>query len=312
MTKTISIVVPVFNEEEGIKNFHSVLSEVLSKINGYCFEIIYVNDGSNDNSPLLISELSYIDKRIILINLSRNFGHQNALTCGLDYASGDAAITMDADLQHPPQLINELILKWEEGYDIVYTVRKDNDSVGILKRISSKIFYKLINILSNTKITESAADFRLISRKVVKVLKHDLNERDKFLRGLISWIGFKTTKVNFEVGTRKYGKSKYTFLKMLKLGFTGIASFSNFPLKLGIFFGSVLMLLSILYGVYSVILGLISGKAVPGWTTLMIFIMFFSSIQFLLIGLLGYYIGYIFNEVKKRPSYIVDSIIRGG
>lgn len=310
MRKKISIILPVYDEEEGILYFHEQLLLVLNTIEGYDFEILYVDDGSNDRSNYILNDLAKEDDRIVVVRLSKNFGHQRALTCGLDHSTGNAAITMDSDLQHPPKLIPELIKKWAEGNEIVYTIRNNNKSLGIFKRLSSKLFYKIINILSKTEINENAADFRLISRKIIDLLKNDIKERDRFLRGLINWVGFRSVSVEFEVEKRLYGKSKYTFSKMLRLGLTGIVSFSNFPLKLGIIIGFVLLLASLTYGTYSIIIGVVTGKSVPGWTTLMIFMMFFSSLQFLLIGLLGYYIGYIFDEIKQRPIYIVDSVFK--
>lgn len=308
--KIVSIIVPVFNEEEVITLFHQALINELKKIERFAFEIIYVNDGSADNTGNLLRELDFMNFNKKIINLSRNFGHQAALTCGLDNSSGDAAITIDSDLQHPPSLIAKLIEKWEQGYDIVYTIRNDNNNLNLFKRVSSKLFYKIINILSQTEVKQNAADFRLLSRKVIDILKNDLRERERFLRGLISWLGFRTVGVEFNVEKRALGRSKYTFAKMLKLGLTGIISFSNFPLKIGIFLGLMLLGFSLFYGAYSIIAGLVNGTAVPGWTTLMIFLMFFSSLQFLLIGLLGYYIGFIFNEVKGRPIYIISDIIK--
>lgn len=310
MSKKISIILPVLNEEDGILRFHNELTKAINPLIRFTFEIIYINDGSTDKTQHLLSKIARKDKGIILVNLSRNFGHQNAISCGLDMCSGDAAITMDADFQHPLQLIPALIEQWEQGFDIVYTIRKNNRSISLLKRFTSKMFYKVINMLSKTKINENAADFVMISRKIIDLFRHNIRERERFLRGLINWVGFKSTSIEFEATKRLYGKSKYTLSRMARLGFSGIASFSDFPLKLGIIIGSVLMMSSILYGTYSIIIGLVSGESVPGWTTLMIFLMFFSSLQFLLIGLLGYYIGYIFDEVKQRPIYIIESVIK--
>jgi len=308
--RLISLILPVYQEEEGIIEFHQELRLQTDMLKEFEFEFVYVNDGSTDTSGKLLKKLAKDDCRITVINFSRNFGHQIAVTCGLDHSRGDAVISMDTDLQHPPQVIPELISKWQEGYDIVYTVRKGVGETGLVKRITAKFFYKLINLLTRTNIRENAADYRLLSKEVVRIFKNDVKERIRFLRGLISWVGFKSVGVEFEVQPRLKGKSKYNLKKMLEFAVAGITSFSTVPIKIFFFAGLLLMVVSIAYGTYSIVIGFIHKTIVPGWTTLLVFLMFFSSIQFLGLGLLGFYIANIFEEVKKRPLYIIKSIIK--
>ncbi|MEW5705262.1 MAG: glycosyltransferase family 2 protein [Actinomycetota bacterium] len=310
--KLISITVPVYQEQEVIKVFHEELARVIDQIEGFLFEIIYINDGSTDQTEAIITEIAKSDDRVTLINLSRNFGHQYALTCGLDYASGDAVICMDADLQHPPNLIPLLVQKWQEGYDIVYTIRKMTVKTGLFKALTANMFYRLINTISEVPIYRDAADFRLISRKVADVFRKEIRERNRFLRGLTSWVGFNSTGIEFDVQRRAAGKSKFSPPKMLKLASAGGTSFSTIPLKIGIYVGLLFAFLSVLYAFYAIYIYLFTDGAVPGWTSIVVSIMFISAFQFMLIGILGLYIGHMFEEVKGRPIYIVRSVVRAG
>ncbi|MBT8188862.1 MAG: glycosyltransferase family 2 protein [Saprospiraceae bacterium] len=305
--KNINIILPVFNEGEGIMTFYNELISVIGTLNKYNFLLLFVNDGSTDNSKEILEELSKKDERVRLFSFSRNFGHQAALMCGIKNSSSDAIITMDTDLQHPPALIPELINKWEEGYDIVNTVRQDQESIGWLKKLSSKMFYSVFNMMSESSLQKSAADFRLISSSVARVINEDIEERNIFLRGLVSWLGFKQCYVDYKAQLRQKGESKFTLRKMFSLANNGLSYFSLVPIKLGLYIGVIFFTISFLYLFISIIYGLVSNSLVPGWTSLVFFLLLLSSVQFILIGILGIYIGHIFTEVKSRPSYIVES-----
>ena len=305
--KIISLVLPVYQEEAVIELFHKELTSVIAGIKGYDFELIYVNDGSTDRTADIIAGMVKKDASVRLLNLSRNFGHQNAITCGMDHADGAALICMDTDLQHPPSLIPSLIEKWEDGFDIVYTVRKTPEKISPFKHVTSWLFYNLINKLSNIDVPENAADFRLISRDVLDVFKKDLRERDKFIRGLVSWVGFKSAPIEYTVSERAAGESKYHIPRMVKFASSGLVSFSTIPLKLGIVFGAVFGFISIGFIGYALVAKFFTDTTVPGWTSMLAILSAFSAIQCFLIGLIGLYIGYIFDEVKKRPPYIISS-----
>jgi dolichol-phosphate mannosyltransferase len=305
----ISIVVPVYQEEDIIETFHDELQRVIDGVSSCRFEIIYVNDGSTDGTERKLREIAERHSAVALLNLSRNFGHQNALTCGFDHAEGDAVICIDADLQHPPSLIPDMIGKWLEGYDVVYTIRKDSEKTSFFKRVSGRFFYRLMSRISHTAIHENAADFRLISLKVNDILKHDIRERNRFLRGLVSWVGFRSVGIEFEAGRRSKGSSKYDLLRMIRFASTGIAFFSTLPLKMGLLLGVLFGFFSIGYGIYTIFVALFTDKTVPGWATIIVLITFLSAIQCFLIGLVGLYIGYVFEESKGRPVYLVSSSV---
>jgi len=304
----ISIVVPVFNEQDNLHEFYKRAIDVLGKEN-YAFQIIFVDDGSSDNSRLLLRELCDQDARVEAYFLSRNYGHQLALTCGLDNAIGDAVITMDGDLQHPPELLPELIRLWEQGNEIVQTKRMATEDAGLVKKITSSCYYKIINGLSKVEITPGGSDFRLMDKVAVEALKQ-YREKARFIRGMVKTLGFRTATLEFVAPPRFAGTSKFSFSKMLHFAFDGITSFSNLPLRwafyVGIFFGisSLLMLFHILYVTY------VTDDAVQGWPTIMCCMLFLGGIQLIGIGILGEYIGRIFTEVKNRPLYIVGRHIK--
>lgn len=308
-TKLISIIVPAFQEESVIKIFHEMLIQTLTEINNYNFEIIYIDDGSIDSTPEIIKKI--INKEnypIFLYKLSRNFGHQYALSCGLDHAHGDAVITMDADLQHPPELIHEFLKYFENGYDIVFTKRHDTKDVNIVKRLLSRGFYKIINCISEVPIFENAADFRLMSKKVVHLFQTEIRENKRFLRGLVSWVGFKSIAIEFKVHKRVAGKSKYNLNKMLKLACDGLVSFSTAPLKLGLYIGFLFGIITICYACYVFAMYFFSNKIISGWTSIIILLCLVSSLLFFILGLMGIYVGYIYDELKNRPIYIVEQV----
>ena len=302
-----SIISPAYNEEKNIEELYCQLTKVMSKIEGE-YEIIFVNDGSRDKSLEVLESLHNKDNRIKIIDFSRNFGHQIAITAGMDFVQGRAIIIMDADMQHPPEMIPEMIQKWKEGYDIVYTIRESTEDEGLFKKYSSGLFYKLLNKITNIEIAENAPDFRLLDRKVVDILK-SMKERSRFIRGLISWVGFKQISIRFVAPKRFAGITKYSFGKMLKFSFDGITSFSAFPLKIASTFGFIVSFAGFLYAIYAVYEKLFTNSVIPGWASLLITVLILSGVQLITIGIIGEYIGRIYDESKQRPLYIVKSTI---
>ena len=296
----LSLVASVYNEEHSILQFHNQLLNVI--MNCDCeYEIIYVNDGSTDDTYNLLNKIIESDTKNKLISFSRNFGHEAAMIAGIDHAKGDAIICIDTDLQHPPQEIPNMLKCFKEGIEIV-TMTRNNKK----QKLSSKLFYKLINLISPTKIEEDASDFFLISSRVAEILRSDFRERARFLRGLIQIIGFKRVSLKFEAKTRNYGETKYTNKKLFLLTLNAIGTLSKMPLKAGIFSGMISGLFSIALAIFSIIMKIID-QPVSGYTTIIVFLGFMFSIQFILIGIIGEYIGFIFDEQKKRPIYIIDS-----
>lgn len=301
----VSIVIPTYCEEGNIVELYEQLQLELSKIDVQSFEIIYVNDGSHDDSLRNIKELTTKDKRVKFIHFSRNFGHQNALRAGLDFAKGDAVISMDADLQHPPELISTLIEHWRAGNKVVYTKRKDTNDLSFFKKLTSKMFYKLVNYLSETKLEEGTADFRLLDRSVVEALKN-FNENNLFYRGIIPGLGFKQHGLEYIPNERFSGNTKYTFSKMVRFALTGITSSSAKPLYFSIYLGAFLALCSFFYALYAIYVSIFTTEAVAGWTSTIASILFIGGIQLMMLGIVGIYLGKLFSESKKRPNYIIE------
>ncbi len=302
--KLVSVVIPAFNESENIVRICSEIGEVFSKLN-YSYEIILVADGCTDNTMETIKTLISINNNIFFIEFSRNFGHQLALKAGLDYAKGNCVISMDCDLQHPPGLIPELLAKWEEGFEVVYTIRLEDKNLPLGKQLSSRLFYKTLNSLSNVELETGSADFRLLDSKVVSVIRN-FHENEPFLRGLFKWIGFKQTSIAFMPNTRHSGKSKYSIQKMIKFALQGVTSFSIKPLYAAIYLGFTFSILSILYLPY-VVYAFHTGKEVSGWASTIMTIVFFGGLQLTILGIIGIYIGKMFMQVKNRPNYIIRS-----
>jgi dolichol-phosphate mannosyltransferase len=300
--KKISVIVPCFNEEEGLPTFNKALIAALPE--KYQYEIIYVNDGSSDQTYQVVVTLANEDPRIKYISFSRNFGHQNALKAGYDHASGDCAVSLDADLQHPPEVIPLLISKWEEGFEIVNTLRYDHQSISFAKKTSSGLFYKIMNKLSDVKIENGMADFRLVDKKVLKQLKL-FQENYLFFRGIIPWMGFKQTVVPFTANERFAGTTKYTFKKMLKFATTGVTAFSVKPLKLSIYLGTIIAIGAFIYGLFALYVHLFTDRAVTGWTSVIISVLFVGGINLLMLGIIGEYLGKLFIENKRRPNYLI-------
>lgn len=299
----VSIVVPVFNECEALSYLYARLCGVMQSL-GESYELVFVDDGSTDQSGDLLLKLSREDKNVKVLELSRNFGHQVAIMAGLDYAEGDAVITMDADLQHPPELIPELIKKWREGYEVVYTCRSSTADTGLVKSFTSRLFYRIANALSEVPIPPGAADFRLLDRTVVQVFRK-LGERALFVRGLVSWVGFRQAMIPYQAGGRHGGKTKYSMPRMLGLAADGIVSFSTVPLYISALIGVVISSLSFIYVVYALYIRLFTDRGGAGWASILTSILLIGGIQLITLGVLGIYLGKIYNEVKGRPRYLI-------
>jgi glycosyltransferase involved in cell wall biosynthesis len=300
----LSIVIPTCNEEGNILPMYERLTTVMNVIHVTNFEFIFVDDGSSDRSLLNIQELRAKDSRVKFIQLSRNFGHQNALKAGLDHAQGAAVISMDADLQHPPELIPTLFEKWKAGFEVVYTIRKDDQKVSFLKKWTSKGFYRLTNKLAEIPMEEGTADFRLLDRKVVAALQK-YTESHLFLRGIIPSLGFKQIGIPYTPHARVSGQTKYSFSKMLNFALTGITSSSAKPLYFSIYTGLFFALLAFLYGLYAIYVAAFTNEAITGWTSIIASILFIGGIQLIMIGILGIYLGKLFIQSKNRPLYLI-------
>ena len=299
----ISIVTPVYNEEDNVVFFHEEITKVM-KTTGMDYELIYVNDGSKDRTDELIRELAEKDPHVRAITFARNFGHQTAITCGMDFARGDAVITMDGDMQHPPELIPLLLEKWKDGYDIVQTIRTSTEDSGFIKKITSAGYYKVINSISKTPVTPGGSDFRLMNRKSLDVFLR-FREHARFIRGIVGGLGFKQTTVEFEAPARHAGVSKFSMNKMLHFAMDGILTNSTMPLRAAFYAGvvsSVIGILLILHVLYSYLV----GNTVPGWATMTILIAFFGSANLVGLGIIGEYIGRIYEETKDRPLYWIS------
>ncbi len=305
--RKISIVVSVFNEEKIIEKFWDETSRHINDIKE-TFEIIFVDDGSTDESPLLLDRIAGRDRRAKIIHLSRNYGHEAAMIAGIDNSSGEAVICMDADLQHPPSIINEMIEKYACGYEIIMMHRTENLGAGIIKRAASRAFYWLINKVTPEYFQPNASDFFLISRKVAEILKTEFREKTRFLRGFIQIIGFKSTSISYVAPERKDGESKYSLYKLFRFSINTLAIFSELPLRLGIILGTITGLFSLALGVYSIIVKMM-GYVIPGYTTLIVATSFLFAVQFFIIGIMGEYVGFIFIENKQRPIYIIRDIV---
>lgn len=305
MTEKIlcSVVIPVFNEELVVQETYKRLKTVMDSLNEP-YELIFVNDGSKDDTAIILRKLCEADFRVKLVDFSRNFGHQLASTAGMDYSSGDTVVLIDADLQDPPEIIPEMIKKWREGYDVVYGVRIKRNGETLFKKLTSKVFYRLLNCMTEVDIPLDTGDFRLIDRKVCNALKA-ANEKNRYIRGIISWLGFKQTGVEYVRDKRFAGESKYPLKKMLKFAFDAITSFSYKPLKLASYFGSFISVLSFLYLLVVIYLRLFTDSTITGWASTLAVSLFFNGIILIILGIIGEYIGRIYDEVKGRPLYIV-------
>ncbi|MBP5663952.1 MAG: glycosyltransferase family 2 protein [Bacteroidales bacterium] len=303
-----SIIVSVYNEETVLPLFHQEMSAVLDSMSETAdFELLFVNDGSRDNSRQVLQQLMEKDQRVRVIHFSRNFGHEAAMLAGLDHCRGEAAVCMDSDLQHPPILLPQMFEQYRQGKDVLTMMRTERADGGQSKNISSRLFYRLINKISDAQLQPGASDFFLLSQRVINVLRNDYRERTRFLRGIIQTIGFVKASLTYEAPPRAAGESKYSLWKLLKFSFTAIASFSKTPLKIGIYSGLIFVLLSIILIIYSIVMWIVDTP-VSGYTTLIIFLCAFAGIQLFVTGAIGYYIGFVFDEVKQRPIYVIQEI----
>lgn len=301
---TISIIAPCYNEEETIEPFLRRIEEILAQINEP-YEIVFINDGSKDNTLNVLLNAKRNFKNIRIINFSRNFGKEAALTAGLDKARGEAVIPIDVDLQDPPELIKELVAKWREGYEVVLAKRADRTSDSFAKRVSADLFYKLNGKISNVDIPNNVGDFRLMSKRVVEALKQ-LPENQRFMKGLFAWVGFKTTVIEYVREKREAGQSSFNGWKLWNFALDGITSFSTLPLRIWLYIGALVSFLSFLYGSFIILKTLIFGVDLPGYASLAVIMLFLGGIQLIGIGILGEYIGRIYSESKRRPSYIIE------
>jgi len=305
---TLSVIIPCYNEEEIIGKTIKSLVKVCSSFKEIETEYIFVDDGSKDSTLKILKQNSQKNSNIKILSLSRNFGHQIALTAGIEHSSGDAVVIIDADLQDPPKLIEKMLEKWKIGFDVVYAKRKKRNGETKFKILTASFFYRLLSFLSDISIPQDTGDFRLISRRVCDILI-SMPERDRFVRGMVSWVGFKQTEVLYERQKRLAGETKYPFQKMIKLALDGIISFSTKPLRIATILGFFSAFLSLTGIFYAVILRLFSNTWVEGWTAIMIVMLFLGGMQMIILGILGEYIGRVYNESKNRPLYILSNSI---
>ena len=307
MSKKISIIVSVYNEEEVLFEFYRETIKVLLLIDNP-YEIIFVNDGSVDGSRGILFKIAKDDENVKVVHFSRNFGHEAAMIAGIDNASGDYLVCMDADLQHPPTLLPEMLRKFESGYDIINMVRTVNKSAGIIKNITSSMFYKVINRLSDIHLVRNASDFFGISKRVADVLRSSYREKTRFLRGYVQNVGFNTVNIEYEARKRYAGESKYSIKKLFRFSMNTIMTFSNLPLKLGIYAGSMAAFLAIIMMIYTIVSFIRVGTP-SGYATTICLICFMFSVLFFIVGIIGEYLGLILSEIKDRPIYIVEEKI---
>jgi len=298
---TVSIVIPVYNEEGNISLLMEKLEQVLAD---FSYEILFVDDGSSDGTLEKIKALRRSKPHLHYLSLSRNFGHQNALKAGLDQASGDCVITMDGDLQHPPAVIPMMLEKWREGFEVVYTIRDDGRAVPFFKRTTARLFYGLINLIAEVRVQEGTADFRLLDRSVVDVLKN-MNESSPFYRGIVPWTGFRQTGLHFKPLPRNAGRSKYSLGRMLSFALCGLVSFSIMPLRLATVLGFTMALTAFIVGLKAVIEYLFTSNTVPGWASTIVAVVLVGGVQLIILGIIGEYLGKLVVESKKRPHYII-------
>lgn len=302
---TYSVVVPIHNEQESLQELHRRLADVLPRLDGEA-EVLLVDDGSTDLSYPLMLELHRGDPRFKVVHLARNFGHQLAITAGIDLARGDAVVVMDGDLQHPPELLPELAAQWRAGYDVVYGVMTDRPE-GWLKRATARTFYRVLRRLSSVEIPAAAGDFRLADRRVIEAFRA-MPERNRFVRGMFAWLGFRQIAVPYAVPERFAGSSKYTLTRMIRLATDGLLSFSTRPLRLALDLGFVVSGLAFLFGIASLVSKFAGVFLVPGWLTIVLVTSFIGGMQLMVIGVVGEYVGRIYDEVKARPLYLVRAL----
>lgn len=304
----LSIIVPCYNESAVIDETVRQLKKFCSELIGFNIELIFVDDGSQDDTRLLLKRFAQEDSRIKVLGLSRNFGHQVAVSAGIDMASGDAVVLIDADLQDPPEVIHEMVAQWQNGYDVVYGTRIDRPGESAFKLTTARLFYRVLNKLSDISIPLDTGDFRLMSRRAVNVLI-SMPEKARFVRGMVSWVGFKQVALPYKRSKRFAGESKYPLRKMLSFAIDGLLSFSTKPLRVSVGLGLLSACLALLGIIYALVLRIFTNIWVEGWTAIMISSLFLGGIQLISVGILGEYIGRIYNEVKRRPLYVLEETI---
>ncbi len=303
--KTISVVIPVYNENEVINSSYNIIKEVLEKLTQYDYEIIFVNDGSTDGTLDFLQEISKENEKVKIISFSRNFGHQAAVTAGIQYVTGDAIVIIDADLQDPPELIPDMLKLWEEGYDDVYAKRKSRKGESFLKKFTSKMYYKMLQSVTNIEIQKDTGDFRLLDRRCVEALK-SIRESQRYTKGLFSWIGYNKKEILFDRDPRAAGKTKWNYGKLINLSIDGLTSFTTTPLRFAAVMGILVSLAGFIYMLAIIIKTIIYGIDVPGYSSTMVVILFLGGIQLIFLGVIGEYLGRTFNESKRRPIYFVE------
>jgi len=303
---SLSVVVPCYNEEDVIRQSHARLSTALQST-GLNYEIVYVNDGSRDNTLAILRELQMADDHVRVVSFARNFGHQVAVTAGIEFSTGDAVVLIDADLQDPPELIQKMVQMWMDGYQVVYGVRESRTGESAFKLLTAKYFYRIINSVSEVKIPLDTGDFRLMDRRVVNVLKN-MPERDRFLRGMVSWVGFRQIPLHYARSERMAGGTKYSIRKMVVFALDGIVSFSLVPLRLATLFGLISALSCGLAILYAIVLRLLTNESVSGFTLIFVSTFFLGSMTLFCLGIIGEYVGRIYRELKRRPLYVVEEV----
>ena len=304
--KLVTILVPAYNEEDVLNMLYDRLSQLMNSTTNYDFEILFINDGSKDNTLNIMKELREHDKRVCYLNLSRNFGKEIAMIAGLDYAKGDAVIIIDADLQDPPELIPEMLKYWEEGYDDVYARRKSRRGESWLKKFTSKMYYKTLQSVTRIEIQKDTGDFRLLDRRCVEALKQ-FRESQRYTKGLFSWIGYNKKEILYDRDPRAAGKTKWNYKKLIDLSIDGLTSFTTAPLRWSAIIGLLVSLCGFIYMLVIILKTLISGVDVPGYASIMVVTLFLGGIQLIFLGVIGEYLGRAFYETKNRPIYFVDT-----
>jgi glycosyltransferase involved in cell wall biosynthesis len=303
----LSVVIPVFNEGPGIVEFHRRLSSVMEKL-GLQWEAIYVNDGSRDGSLIILQTMRNCDSHIGILNLSRNFGKEIAMTAGLDHARGDAVVVIDADLQDPPEVIPDLVAGWREGFDVVYAQRRKREGETWLKKVTASLFYRLMKRVGRIELPSDTGDFRLMSRRAADAVTR-LREHHRFMKGLFTWVGFRSRAVLYDRAPRFAGATKWNYWKLWNLALEGITSFTVMPLKIATYLGLIVAVLAAAYAVFIVGRTLLYGNPVAGYPSLLVVVLFLGGAQLITLGVIGEYLGRIFNETKQRPLYLIDEFV---
>lgn len=301
----LSVIVSMYNEEDSLKSFFTEIQKVLNSLRKYSYEIVCIDDGSTDKTFSLLTQYAKKDERIKVIKFSRNFGKEYGMMAGLKYCRGRAAIPIDVDLQDPPELIERFVEKWEQGYDMVYGIRKDRQSDTFLKRMTAKMFYKIYNLMTRSPIPYNAGDYRLLDRKVINAIL-SLRENNIFMKGIFGWTGFKSVGIKYTRQKRVAGESKWNYWKLWNFALDGITASTTLPLRIWSYLGTLLAMSGMAYALYIIIRTIIKGIDVPGYASLLVFILVLGGIQMIILGIIGEYIGRIFMEVKNRPLYIVE------